>query len=152
MEPACRQAGSPLATKLLETHYEYSRYHSLFIDAFGSNSSNIPPRSKISIYLIGIWIFHLAEEVGFEPTEGVNPQRFSRPSPSTTQPLLHIYSIFTTLCLPGGVSSIKHCYRQINRYALEPIGSTQPLLHIILIYCKNFVFITPGPRLVKSSL
>ncbi len=33
----------------------------------------------------------LAERVGFEPTEGVNPQRFSRPPPSTTQPSLHIH-------------------------------------------------------------
>ncbi len=31
---------------------------------------------------------HLAEEVGFEPTVGVNPRRFSRPVHSTTLPLL----------------------------------------------------------------
>ena len=30
----------------------------------------------------------LAEEVGFEPTVGVNPRRFSRPVHSTTLPLL----------------------------------------------------------------
>ena len=30
----------------------------------------------------------LAERVGFEPTEGVNPRRFSRPLPSTTRPPL----------------------------------------------------------------
>ena len=30
----------------------------------------------------------MAEEVGFEPTEGVNPRRFSRPVQSTTLPLL----------------------------------------------------------------
>lgn len=30
----------------------------------------------------------VAEEVGFEPTEGVNPRRFSRPVHSTTLPLL----------------------------------------------------------------
>jgi len=30
----------------------------------------------------------LAEEEGFEPSEGVNPQRFSRPPPSTARPLL----------------------------------------------------------------
>ena len=30
----------------------------------------------------------MAEEVGFEPTEGVNPRRFSRPVHSTTLPLL----------------------------------------------------------------
>ena len=35
-------------------------------------------------------IFSVAEEVGFEPTKGVNPYRFSRAAPSTTQPLLHI--------------------------------------------------------------
>ncbi len=29
----------------------------------------------------------LAEEVGFEPTEGLHPQRFSRPPHSTTLPL-----------------------------------------------------------------
>lgn len=31
---------------------------------------------------------NVAEEVGFEPTEGVNPRRFSRPVHSTTLPLL----------------------------------------------------------------
>ena len=30
----------------------------------------------------------MAEEVGFEPTVGVNPRRFSRPVHSTTLPLL----------------------------------------------------------------
>ena len=30
----------------------------------------------------------VAEEVGFEPTVGVNPRRFSRPVHSTTLPLL----------------------------------------------------------------
>ena len=30
----------------------------------------------------------MAEKVGFEPTEGVNPRRFSRPVHSTTLPLL----------------------------------------------------------------
>ena len=30
----------------------------------------------------------MAEEVGFEPTEGVNLRRFSRPVHSTTLPLL----------------------------------------------------------------
>ena len=32
--------------------------------------------------------FHLAEEEGFEPSEGVNPLRFSRPPPSAARPLL----------------------------------------------------------------
>jgi hypothetical protein len=32
----------------------------------------------------------LAERVGFEPTEGINPQRFSRPPLSTAQPPLRI--------------------------------------------------------------
>jgi hypothetical protein len=30
----------------------------------------------------------MAEEVGFEPTESLHPQRFSRPPPSTTRPFL----------------------------------------------------------------
>ena len=30
--------------------------------------------------------FDMAVGVGFEPTEGINPQRFSRPPLSTTQP------------------------------------------------------------------
>ena len=30
----------------------------------------------------------MAEELGFEPREGVNPRRFSRPVPSTTRPFL----------------------------------------------------------------
>lgn len=32
-------------------------------------------------------LLHLAEEVGFEPTESLHPRRFSRPVPSTTRPL-----------------------------------------------------------------
>ena len=35
----------------------------------------------------------MAEEVGFEPTVGVNPRRFSRPVHSTTLPLLRPGSI-----------------------------------------------------------
>ncbi len=30
----------------------------------------------------------LAEEKGFEPSEGLHPRRFSKPLPSTTRPLL----------------------------------------------------------------
>ena len=36
---------------------------------------------------------YMAERVGFEPTEGVNPQRFSRPSLSTAQPPLHLENV-----------------------------------------------------------
>ena len=32
----------------------------------------------------------MAERTGFEPAEGVNPQRFSRPPLSTTQPPLQV--------------------------------------------------------------
>ena len=37
----------------------------------------------------------MAEEVGFEPTVGVNPRRFSRPVHSTTLPLLRSERCYT---------------------------------------------------------
>ena len=37
----------------------------------------------------------LADEEGFEPPEGANLQRFSRPPHSTTLPLIHIFSDFS---------------------------------------------------------
>ena len=36
-------------------------------------------------------VFKVAVGVGFEPTEGINPQRFSRPPLSTTQPAHQIF-------------------------------------------------------------
>ncbi len=38
----------------------------------------------------------VAEEEGFEPPEGVNPQRFSRPPHSTTLPLLRLGDLLNT--------------------------------------------------------
>ena len=37
--------------------------------------------------------FDMAVGVGFEPTEGINPQRFSRPPLSTTQPAHQIFGL-----------------------------------------------------------
>ncbi len=41
----------------------------------------------------------MAEKVGFEPTEGVNPRRFSRPVHSTTLPLLRRPLITVTILI-----------------------------------------------------
>ena len=48
----------------------------------------------------------IAERVGFEPSKGVNPYRFSRAAPSTTQPPLHIRIVLS--CYSN--TSDRKCY------------------------------------------
>jgi hypothetical protein len=46
---------------------------------------------------LDIYIYEMAEKQGFEPWEGINPQRFSRPPLSTAQPPLRKPTIITYL-------------------------------------------------------
>lgn len=52
---------------------------------FGYRNAKI---MTLSLCFIGFLDWDVAEEVGFEPTKGVNPCRFSRPVHSTALPLL----------------------------------------------------------------
>ena len=51
----------------------------------------------------------MAERQGFEPWEGINPQRFSRPPLSTTQPPLRLAEYTNS-----SVSGLKAIYRLFN--------------------------------------
>ena len=46
-------------------------------------------------------VLDMAEEVGFEPTVPSRAQRFSRPPPSTTRPLLQFLYFDTNFRLTG---------------------------------------------------
>ena len=77
-----------------EEPHERPEFCRHIIDAFGGqrvdlNGEFFGPVCFCPVYnIFHFYGFELAEEVGFEPTVGVNPRRFSRPLHSTALPLL----------------------------------------------------------------
>ncbi len=63
---------------------------------------------------VNVVILATAEEVGFEPTVALRPQRFSRPSDSSTLALLQVHSCNSTLF---GTSSLPEF--------IQPAGATR---------------------------
>ena len=91
--------------------------------------------SKTGVHPIGHWHAFVwcgggvvAEEVGFEPTVGVNPRRFSRPVHSTTLPLLRRQSDRPDGTILEGKPALRHA--ESRRSAAPPFSGRAPAVNM----------------------